>query len=345
MTALVENKISIIVPAYNEEYSIVNTIHEIKDFMNGYDDCGWWELIIVNDGSTDNTLNLLNEFKKKHAWLKVIDLGANFGRGRALKKGIEKSAGDIIVTLDADLSYAPYHIERMIKKLKSGNADVVVVSAYCKQGTVNNVPFLRLLTSRIGNLFLSYMYRGDITVLTCIVRGYQRSFISRLDLHSDNKDIHLEILYKAKMLGAKIIEVPGDLNWKKDYSLVRDKIKKRRSTFKLRKTSRSHFFFALLSRPGVIYFIPGSILLMISFYIFILGLMIIIPDVLGGMTMYMAVRKSMLNATPSWVTFAISFILSIQFFSIGFLTNQNKKNYEETYKTLNKVLSEIKKKK
>lgn len=338
-------KISIIIPVYNEEDSIDDTIDELESYMNSYSGCSCWELILVNDGSTDNTLQIINSIKQIKPWIKVVDLGANFGRGKALRRGLEESTGDIIVSLDADLSYAPHHIERMVEKLVNNNADMVLASAYGRGGTVRNVPFKRLWISRLGNMILSFMYGENITVLTCIARAYRKTLVDRLDLHSNSKDIHLEILYKAKILGAKILEVPGDLKWRKKKAATLKKHDKRRSTLKLRRTSRSHFFFALLNRPGIIYFVPGSILLVISLSIFFLSLKTIVPDIINGMSVYFALRKSILNATPSWLTLAVSFILSIQFFSLGFLTNQNKKNYEETYKTINSLFIELKKKK
>jgi len=338
-------KLSIIIPVYNEEDSIEATIDELESYLNSYRGCSCWELILVNDGSADNTLKVINSIKQTKPWLKIVDLVINFGRGKALRRGLEESTGDIIVSLDADLSYAPHHIERMVEKLVNNNADLVLASAYGRGGTVRNVPFKRLWISRLGNMVLSFMYGENITVLTCIVRAYRKTFVDRLDLHSNSKDIHLEILYKAKILGAKILEVPGDLKWREKKAVTLKKHEKRRSTLKLRRTSRSHFFFALLNRPGIIYFVPGSILLVISLSIFILSLKTIVPDIINGMSVYFALRKSIITATPSWLTLAASFILSIQFFSLGFLTNQNKKNYEETYKTINSIFIEQKKKK
>ena len=337
-------KISIVVPAYNEEKSIENTLIELEKYMNDYAECNAWELLIVNDGSTDNTLAILNDYKAAKTWLKVISLKKNYGRGKALRKGIENSNGDIIVSLDADLSYAPYHIERLVDKLVKNDADIVLASAYCKGGTQKNVPFFRLLVSRIGNKILSYTFGGNISVLTCIVRAYKRNFINRLDLHSDDKDIHLEILYKAKILGAKILEVPADLQWRFEKIATLGQAKKRRSTMMFRKTSNSHFFFAMLNKPGIIFFVPANILLIVSLIILSFIIRVVLSNLASGLSFYVSIRTSMLSGMLSYMTFAISFILAFQFFALGFLTNQNKKNYEETYKTNNTILNEIKKK-
>lgn len=337
-------KLSIIIPAYNEERGIENTLNELESYMNNYDGCNCWEIVVVNDGSTDNTLSVLNNIKQSKSYLKVIDLVTHFGRGMALRKGLEESTGDIIISLDADLSYAPYHIEKLVDKLVKNNADLVLASAYAKGGTFKNVPFWRLFLSRLGNKILSYTFNGKISVLTCLVRAYRREFITKLDLHSNNKDIHLEILYKASMLGAKILEVPADLKWRDEKIAGLKKSNKRRSTLKLGKTSHSHFFFAMLNKPGVIFFIPANTLLMISFFILVFIIRAGPSNISSGLSLYIAIRESMITGALSYITFALSFILAIQFFSLGFLTNQSKKNHEETYKTMSTILTELRKK-
>jgi glycosyltransferase involved in cell wall biosynthesis len=337
-------KLSIIIPLWNEEKSIRATLEELESYMNSYKGCDSWEIIAVDDGSSDNTLAILNNFKEGRTWLRVIAHSKNYGRGRALRTGFEQSTGDVIVSLDADLSYAPYHIERLIDKLVNNNADIVIASAYGKGGTVKNVPFLRLLLSRLGNKILSHTFGANISVLTCIVRAYKKSFIDKLDLHSDDKDLYLEILFKAKILGATILEVPADLKWRAEKISGLKKSKKRRSSLKLRKTSNSHFFFALLSKPGIIFFIPANILLFISLFILALIIRVVLVNIANGLSVYLAIRESMLSGALSYITFALSFVLSIQFFTLGFLTNQNKKNYEETYKTINTILVELRKK-
>ncbi len=336
-------KLSIIVPFFNESNSLRRSLQELEEYLTSYMENPGdnWEIIAVNDGSTDNTLSILKEIKLTKKWLKLVDLVTNYGRGMALRKGIKSAAGEIIVTLDADLSYAPYHIEKLVEALKTKDADIVVASAYRKDGSVRNVPLNRLWISQIGNKILSYMHGGNLSVLTCIVRAYKKEFIKKIDLHSNGKDIHLEILYKAKILGARIHEIPADLKWRNEKLLNKAKPAKRRSTLKIRKTSGSHLFFALLNRPGFIYTVPACLLMMISFFVFLISIMTVINDVGQGLNLYSALRNSMINATPSWITMAISFVLAVQFFSLGFLTNQHKKNYEETYKTLHSILEEL----
>ncbi len=339
-------KISIVIPAFNEADSIQSTLSELESYMNNYMGNSGWEIVVVNDGSTDNTIEALNNIQQAKEWLRVVDLVHHYGRGSALRTGLEKASGEILVSLDADLSYEPYHIERLVNKIENENADIVLASAYGKGGTAKNIPLKRLWISKLGNKILSYMFGGNISVLTCLVRAYKREFIERLDLHANDKGIHLEILYKARMVGGNILEIPADLCWRENkLSKIESGKKKRRSTLKFKKTSYSHIFFALLNKPGLIFRVPGYILLIMSLIIFVITFSNILSDIATGTGLYFAVRNSMLNAVPSWLTMTLSFILGIQFLTLGFMTFQNKRNYEELYKTLNAIFSEQRKNK
>ena len=338
-------KITIIIPVYNEADNIKANWNELKEYMlNSFRNDGW-NAIIVNDGSIDGSGAILDELAEQDEYLQSINLSSHYGRGKALRAGFEKASGDVIVTLDSDLSYAPYHIERLVTKLLSEAADIVVASAYHKKGSVKNVPVKRLMLSKIGNKILSYMFGSNVKVLTCMVRAYKQEFIKSLDLHSNDKEIHLEILSKAKVLGAKIVEVPADLYWRPE-KLQKKQAKgqtNRRSTLKIRKTSNTHLFFALLSKPGFIFWIPGYILTAISLIIFLSTLRTIILDLSLGTSLYHSIRNSMITASISWLTTGFSFLLGIQFFTLGFLTNQSKSNQEETYRTLHSIYTELKK--
>lgn len=337
-------RLSIVIPAFNEADTIANTLSELETYLNDYLKDDRWEIIVIDDGSSDDTLQILNRISESKSWLKVVGMGANYGRGKALRTGFKSASGELICSLDADLSYAPYHIERLISAIEDQNADIVLASAYCKQGTVRNVPITRLWISMLGNKVLHYMFGGGLTVLTCVVRAYRSDFIKRLDLHSNDKEIHLEVLEKAKMLNGKVIEVPADLNWreKKLQKITSGKQKKRRSTIKIKRFSQSHLFFALLNKPGFIFWMPGYLLIAISCFVLALILMNISPDIVGGRSIYSAVRISMLTAAPSWVTMMASFTLGIQFFTLGFLTHQNKRNHEEMYRTINAIYTGMK---
>ena len=331
--------LSIVIPSYNEISTIKATLDELAAYLLGAVGENGWEVIVVNDGSTDGTLPLLEAFASTHAWLRVIDLGMRRGRGAALRQGLAVAAGEIIVSLDADLSYAPYHIIRLRDAMIQDQADLVLASAYGPGGTVRNVPYMRLLLSRMGNLVLSFMFGGGIHTLTCLARAYRKSFIQKLDLHAQDKDVHLEILSKTRILGGRILEVPGDLYWRQEKLAKAGQVQgaPRRSTLSVRKTTHSHLFFALLNRPGLIFWLPGTLLLGLAAVTCSLVLYALLQNLGGKMSLYQCLRDSMLHAAPTWLSMLASFILGIQFLTLGFLTNQNKRHFDELYKTLNAI--------
>lgn len=116
-------KISIIAPAYNEQEVLPLFHSEISKIMNGQTDyC--WDIIYINDGSSDHTLNILLDIQKEHKNVVVIDLSRNFGKEIAMSAGLDYTTGDAVVIIDTDLQDPPILILSFIKKWEKG-ADVV----------------------------------------------------------------------------------------------------------------------------------------------------------------------------------------------------------------------------
>ena len=243
-------ELSIVVPMFNEAENVENTVCDIQETMKGFAD--QWELIFVNDGSTDNTLEVAREWETKIENLRVVSYPLNMGRGKALRTGFEHSRGRYIVSTDFDLSYTPDHILRIYNELKNNEmTDVVLGSAYMPGGESQNVPFKRLLVSKLGNVVLRTAFGGKYHTITCVLRGYKQEVINSIELESNGKEIHLEILSKLHALGYHIVEIPATLTSRKKGS----------SKFKFRATSLTHFVFALFERPIVLFGVTGVILL------------------------------------------------------------------------------------
>ena len=143
-------KVSILVPCYNEEASLPLLYPELKKLMDkeyGYD----WEILFVNDGSKDNTANLLKELHKKDSRCCYVDLSRNFGKENAMLAGFDYVTGDCMVIIDADLQHPPQIISDMLRKWEEGYDDV-----YAKRITRGKEPWLR---KKFSLMFYSILQR------------------------------------------------------------------------------------------------------------------------------------------------------------------------------------------
>jgi len=131
--------VSVVVAAYNEEQVIAGNIRKIITTMNERSDVEW-ELILVDDGSKDQTDRLIDEAAASDPRIKVHHHWRNFGQGRALRNGFNLCAGETIITLDADLSYGPEYIWKLFDELYKEKVEIVLASPYTKGGSVRNVP-------------------------------------------------------------------------------------------------------------------------------------------------------------------------------------------------------------
>ncbi len=156
------------------------------------------------------------------------------GMGKALRTGFEKSEGDILVTIDADLSYSPSHINKLVSELLNDETiDIAVGSPYMEGGSVKNVPFSRLFISKAANKFVGFSMTENLSTVTSVLRAYRREVLESMDLESNGTNINLEILSKAIATRYKIKEVPARLEGRELGS----------SKLKFRSKTISHVFF------------------------------------------------------------------------------------------------------
>lgn len=246
-------EISVVIPMYNEEENVANTmwqvVEELKEFPS-------WELIIVDDGSTDGTYGIAKSIASENARISVISHPANYGRGRALRTGFSYAEGEILVTLDADLSYSANNISILIRELRSDESlDIVVGSPYMKGGKTIGVPYRRLLLSKIGNRLLGFALPGRLGTITGILRAYRRRVFDELELESDDKEIHLEILAKSLALGHHIKEIPAVLRARANG----------KSKLRLRATILSHLMFSFYEKPAMLFGVIGALIVISGF--------------------------------------------------------------------------------
>lgn len=196
--------ITILLPAYNEEEVIEKSLNTLQDNINIKKN---YEILVINDGSTDKTLEILNQLSKKIKNLRVITHERNKGLGAAISTGIQNAKGEIIIELDADMTHPLNVLPLMIEKIEEGY-DVCIGSRYIKNGGMKNVPLWRVILSRIANKVMSIMYFTSITDLTSGYRAYKTEKIKKIKIEQNGFPIQLEISVKMVKNKANITEVP-----------------------------------------------------------------------------------------------------------------------------------------
>ncbi|GAB6065932.1 glycosyltransferase family 2 protein [Aquifex pyrophilus] len=190
--------ISVVIPAYNEEENIPILYEKLKKVLDNLGED--YEIIFVDDGSTDRTPQILEDIAKKDKKVKVIRFRRNFGQTAAIYAGFEHAEGDIIITMDADLQNDPEDIPRLLEKIREGYD---IVSGWRKD---RKDPFLsRKLPSMIANWIISKVTGVELHDYGCTLKAYRKEIAKRYRLYGD---MHRFLPALAKRFGAKITEIP-----------------------------------------------------------------------------------------------------------------------------------------
>jgi len=189
---------SVVVPLYNEEQTVEELYARLTKTMS---ETGLrYELVFVDDGSTDNTLEILKEITGRDGKVTVVELRRNFGQTAALAAGFDIAAGQIIISMDGDLQHTPEEIPNFIEKI---NAGYDVVSGWRKNRVDNLV--LRKIPSRVANWFASKISGVEIHDFGTTFKAYRREIIEELNLYGE---MHRFIPALLAGSGARIIEIP-----------------------------------------------------------------------------------------------------------------------------------------
>ncbi|MDR3476695.1 MAG: glycosyltransferase family 2 protein [Gammaproteobacteria bacterium] len=255
--------VSIVVPCYNEEDNIEHTLQNISKYMTEHFPKKNYELLPINDGSTDKTAEIIQKLSNQITQI-VPSCGfeKNRGRGSAIKHGISISKGDYVICLDADLSYDVEHIGEILSAFELvSSPDVVVVSPYMRGGSVQGVPLMRIALSRMANWVLAGSFPNKLHTVTCMVRGYRGELVRNTPFFEDSKELHLEMLNKLAIQGAKILEIPGKLHWKKQKQVPR-----RKTPLKFVSSAKKHLLYGLLLKPTRIFQATSLFIILLAFY-------------------------------------------------------------------------------
>jgi dolichol-phosphate mannosyltransferase len=191
-----EPAVSVVIPAYNEEDNVEPCLVEVCGVMDTLGQS--YEVVIVDDGSTDDTFPRLRALKSRFPQLHVVKLKANTGETGATAAGFAQARGSIIVTLDADLQNDPADVPRMLAALT--DFDVV-----CGVRSKRNDSLVKRVSSRVGNGFRNWLTHDNIIDTGCTLKVFRASFVKRLKLFTG---MHRFMPTLLRLEGARVTQVP-----------------------------------------------------------------------------------------------------------------------------------------
>ena len=191
-------KLSIIMPVYNEKTTLIEIIGRVMELPLEK------ELIIVDDGSTDGSAEILKQLPVGQA--KVILQEANRGKGAAIRAGIPATSGDVVVIQDADLEYDPNDLLKLLKPIAEGKAEVVYGSRFT--GERKNMFFWHWVGNRFLTLVTNILFDTTLSDMETCYKMFKSDVIKSIDLHSNRFEIEVEMTAKILKAKHRIYEVP-----------------------------------------------------------------------------------------------------------------------------------------
>ncbi|GBD88784.1 undecaprenyl-phosphate 4-deoxy-4-formamido-L-arabinose transferase [bacterium BMS3Abin03] len=285
-------KISILVPLYNEEESVHPLINEIKKVMNplGLN----YEVVFVDDGSTDNSLRKLKEICNNDKRFTYISFRKNYGKSAALQIGFKHVSGDAIITMDADLQDDPKEIPNLLKKLDEGYD---VCSGWKKK---RFDPIVKKLSSRFFNFVTRVMSGIKIHDFNCGLKAYRKDVVKNIRVYGE---LHRYIPVLAKWQGFTITEVP---------------VQHHPRRYGKTKFGISRFFKGFIDLITVI-FSTRYIKRPMHFFGFLGAISFFVGFIVLGYLTYLWINGQPLSNRPMLFLGMLLIIVGVQFFAVGLL--------------------------
>jgi dolichol-phosphate mannosyltransferase len=197
---------SLVVPCYEEEAALERWGALLPDLRVS-------EVVFVDDGSRDGTARALRVLAERDPRVRILTHASNLGCGAAMRTGLAAARGEVVVVYDADRTYPPEDIDHLVAAVTAG-ADLATASPFAPGGDASSVPWVRRLVSRIARwpyrVVLGRRARG-VATFTCAFRAYRSELLPRLRFRSDGFAAAAEILGRALLAGARVVEVPSRL--------------------------------------------------------------------------------------------------------------------------------------
>ncbi len=300
-------KVSIVVPLYNEEESVTELVQSIDQVMS---QSGLtYEVILIDDGSVDQTVSILTELQKKHQFVRIVQFRRNFGQTAAMAAGFDHSTGEVIVPLDGDLQNDPADIPKMVAKLDEGYD---VVSGWRKNR--KDTLITRKIPSWIANALIGYFTGVKLHDYGCTLKAYRREVVDHMRLYGE---MHRFIPALASWTGAKVTEMVVNhrprIYGTTKYGLMR--------TFKVVLDLLTVKFLGSFSTKPLHIF--GGIGIVTAFVSLLSGLAVLYKKYLSDPSLPM-------NRNPLLTLTAMLMLMSVQFLLMGLMAEMMARTYHES---------------
>jgi glycosyltransferase involved in cell wall biosynthesis len=308
-------EVSVVVPLLNEQDNIGPLYEQITQTLKGKYN---YEIIFIDDGSSDNSFNILADLQKADNRMRVICFRKNFGQTSALSAGFTHAKGEIIIALDADLQNDPVDIPDMIDKLNEG---FDVVSGWRKKRQDNTIT--RLLPSKIANWVISWITGVKLHDYGCTLKVYRREVLEETKLYGE---MHRFIPALASWSGAKIAEMPVN---HRPRTAGHTKYGIGRTLKVILDLITVKFLGSFSTKPIYIF---GGLGLLSAFGAILFGLIVLYQKLYFGTDM---------SGNPLLILTAVCILASIQFILMGLLAELLVRTYHESQNRPTYVIKQI----
>lgn len=195
-------QLSLVIPCFNEENTLEACIHRVLDVSDIN-----FEIIIVDDASTDESLNIARRLEKEHPQIRVLSHSKNQGKGAALRTGFKEAHGDFIAVQDADLEYDPMELKKLVVPLAEGYADVVMGSRFLSTEPRRVLYFWHAMGNRFLT-FLSNMFTDlNLTDMETCYKVFKKEVIQNISIRESRFGVEPELVAKIARMRLRIYEM------------------------------------------------------------------------------------------------------------------------------------------